>query len=220
MPDYQALASSISALALFWEARLASNSLRTRLGLNDDQWTADDKTNAEPLPVSLINTLEVKDGKNVRNLTDDESLLLKTSLIPFTPFADSWLSIDLKLPMFISASTLFESFLNDICGQFMTKTMDASVIQQRLSKIDDWNGWKEQLFEHGILTVNTLGRAADEKLIHIFELKTSIGKFNAGNTDLIEMTEGFITDTLHTVNDMTTLILRSSGWKLMTRMQG
>ncbi|MSQ32546.1 MAG: hypothetical protein EXR59_04870 [Dehalococcoidia bacterium] len=208
-PHYQTPASSISALAVFWEARLADNSLRMKLGLDDDQWKADDKNDAEPMSVSLLRTLVVKEGKDVRDLTDSEVLLLKTALSPFTPFAESWLSIDLKLLAFISAATLFDSFLADICGQFKAKA-------DELAKINDWNGWKEQLFKYGILTVNTLGSGIDEKLSFIFTVKNSIGK---SDKDPIQLTEESVTETLRTINEMTTLIVRSSGWKLMTRMQ-
>lgn len=210
-PRYQETASSISALALFWETRLAEKSLRTKLGLDEDQWTAANKTDAEPLSVSLINKLVVKEGDKSRNLNDSELLLLKTSLSPFTPFADSWLSIDIKLPVLVSAVALFESFLADICGQFIAKRSDPASTQQKLLAIKDWRGWKEQLFEHGVLTEYTIGRAIDEKLVHIFDVKASIGQS--------EITDEVVMDTLSTINEMSTLIVRSSGWKLMTRMQ-
>ncbi len=220
---YQVLASSISDLALFWEARAADNSLRTRLGLDDDKWKADDKNNVEPLPVSLIGTLVVREGNSLRSLTESEMLLLKSALAPFTPFSGSWLSIDLRLPVFVALSSLFESFLSDICGQFMAKSLaDTATMQQSLAKINDWNGWKEQLFEHGVLTGSTLARGTDEKLARIFNLKASNGKFDAGGSQSVEsyMTDEFVTDTVRTINEMTTLIVRSSGWKLMTRMSG
>ncbi len=184
-------------------------SLKTKLGLDEEQWKGDDKNDIEPLPVSLIRTLVIKEGKGVRSLTDSEMLLLKTALTLFTPFADSWLSIDLKLPAFISAATLFKSLLSDICLQFTAKA-------DELAKIDEWSGWKEQLFEHGILTANTLGRAIDEKLALIFTINNSINK---SDKETGQLTEEFVTDSLRTINEITTLIVRSSGWKLMTRMQ-
>lgn len=209
---YQSIASSISALALFWETRLAEKSLRTKLGLDEATWAADDKNDSEPLSVSLINNLVVKEGSKIRNLTDAELELLKTSLKPFTPFTDSWLSIDMSLAVLASSISLFEAFLQDISTQFMAKSSEPAAIQQRLAGIKDWRGWKEQLFEHGILTEYTIGRAIDEKLGRIFDVKTSIGQ--------VDMTEEAVTDTLATINEMASLILRSSGWKLMTRMQG
>ncbi len=201
-PQYQALAASISVLALFWETRLAEKSLRTKLGLDEEQWTADDKNDSEPLSVSLINNLVVKDGGKTRNLTDAEMTLLKTSLKPFTPFADSWLSIDITNPVLVSAITLFESFLADICIQFKAKTTD-------LPSIKGWDGWKSKMFEYGVLTETNLARGLDEELGRIFEMKTSVS----------DTSEVIVTDTLRTINDMTTLIIRSSSWKLMTRMQ-
>ncbi len=201
-PQYQALSASISALALFWETRLAEKSLRTKLGLDEAQWAADDKNDSEPLSVSLINNLVVKEGGKTRNLTDAEMALLKTSLKPFTPFADSWLSIDITQPILISAIKLFESFLNDICIQFKAKTTD-------LAGIQNWDGWKSKLFEYGVLTESNLARGLDEKVGSIFEMNVAVS----------DVSEGMVTDALKTINDMTTLIIRSSGWKLMTRIQ-
>lgn len=201
LPAYQTLAASISALSHFWENRLEERSLRMKFGLDEAQFAAG-ANEGEPFSVSLINSLVVKDNNKTRSLTDAEMLLLKTALKPYTPFTDSWLTIDLNIAVAKSAMALFTDFLNEICKQFKAEDAD-------INRIRDWNGWKTQLFEHGVLTQSNLNRAIDEKLSQIFEIKL----------DTSDISEARAADILRTINEISTLIIRSSGWKLMQRMQ-
>jgi hypothetical protein len=116
---------------------------------------------------------------------------------------------------------IFEALLFDICKAFIIKESDRSDTAERvqsLRQVLTWPEWRERLFDLGVLTRNTLNEDRDQRLNNIFSTRDTLLFGGAGKTQ--EISNGYVAESISLLSDTGSLIVKASGWKLMTPRQG